>query len=224
MNGEFHRAPQPTAAAVLEQRPGVGGDIEVGVENPVKSDAVESQDQGLGATGGVLIRDIRGLPLDGRCETANPSLVMPEQSAPQLWVGGCARDRDPDVDPGQGRLLDEKALIGVDQLAQGVGPLPFGVGVDGIDRLADDSQNGLLLRVEQVVEAPRKHACFVTDRLDRGPFEAFACDQRPGGIEDPIIGLEACLVPHDGNGSDQPYIERSYKLELSLKYWEQIVG
>jgi len=146
---------QPSAdgGGILEQGPGVCRHVEMGIEDTVECDPVESENQSLGPAGGVLLGHLRGMARYGGCEAADPSLVMSQKTPAQLGIGGCARDRDPDVDPGEGRLLFQESLVGENQFVESVGALTLGVGIDGIDCLAHDGENCLFLGGKQVVEA-----------------------------------------------------------------------
>ncbi len=134
-------------------------------------------------------------------ESLEPCFMVPEQSRPDRIVGDSTRDRHRQVDAGQGTLLGHEAHVGLDQICHGVGAAMLRIGIDRSDRLTNDCEDHLFLRIEEVVEAPGADVRRLADRLHRGGIEPPVGKQGPGGGDDSFCGLDSRSVPHRGNAS-----------------------
>ena len=130
------------------------------------------------------------MPSDGIGQSRDARFVVADDPMSERLIGHGPAYGRLQVDLGQGRLAGDELDVGVDELLDGVFSFSVGMGVDRVDGLPDHREDGFVLGVEQVVEAPGPYFGALEDGRQGRTVETGASEQPASRIEDAVPGLQ----------------------------------
>ena len=183
-------------------------EVERLVEDPPEGKTVECAEQHFGGHRRLSRGEAQIGALDRGGESFDAPDVMPEEATGHRIVVA-ARYSDLQIDARQFGLIGDEPDVGINEVVEGVGAGALRIGVNGSNRVPRHTQDGLLLRGEEVVERAGLDSGAVTDRFERGRLEASLGEQFAGRIENPRLGPYADLISGQTRVSFRPSLPES---------------